>query len=272
MIYAIGDIHGRDDYLEELLTKVPYTDDDVLIFLGDYIDRGKDSYAVIEGLIQLKNKHENTIFLKGNHELFLERCLTKPEFGDCRLWFINGGIETVESYQHNGYGLQSWLNMPNSHAKFFMELLPYYETDDYLFVHGGVDPKVFPETPIDECDEEDMLWIRFEFLFSEKNFEKIIVVGHTPYNNVIIEPNKIIVDTGSGKTGFLSCLSLPEKKVYCVGTGATDEIITMEEHLKRIDFEKRIAPYTQKTDWEDYIGGAKKKLSKADIERSQDIK
>ena len=81
--------------------------------------------------------------------------------------------------------------MPQSHALFYMELEPYYDTENYLFVHGGVDPDKYPETPIEECDKEDMLWIRSQFLYSEKDFGKIIVVGHTPYDKVVIDINKI---------------------------------------------------------------------------------
>lgn len=212
-IYAIGDIHGCFDHLKELLTNLQYTPEDQLIFLGDYIDRGPNSYEVVEYLIQFQITHQNVVFLKGNHEDMMGLSLRPQSFSnDTKTWFENGGKQTRESYQKNGFTLNSWDTMPKSHAHFFQNLRMYYENNDCVFVHAGVPPWKYPESPLSSCSLDELLWIRWEFMESEKDFGKIIIFGHTPDFKVLYEKNKICIDTCCGKVpqGFLTALRLPD--------------------------------------------------------------
>ncbi len=205
-IFAVGDIHGLYDRLVALIDKLPLKDTDLLVFLGDYIDRGEDSKKVIDFLIRLKkNRNEDlTVFLKGNHEaLFLDFLSGKNQ----DIFFLNGGRKTVESYTVNGS-----FYLPDDHLNFFKSLLLYYETDDYIFVHAGLKPAV----ALEYQNEEDLLWIRGDFIFSDYNFGKKVIFGHTPMKSLMpyFDRNKIGIDTGAVYGGFLSAIMLPEETIF----------------------------------------------------------
>jgi serine/threonine protein phosphatase 1 len=215
MYYLIGDIHGCMDNLEILFGKIVHeiTDDDTIIFMGDYIDRGPSSYEVVEFLMGLLKKF-NVIFLKGNHEDMLLK-LKKGE-NDSRNYFENGGIPTLRSYRkHTGRS-----GIPRKHQSFFSKLLPYYETIDFIAVHAGLNPKI---NTIDEQEEYDMLWIRENFFRSERRWEKTVIFGHTPCssingssNDIYIndETNIIGIDTGACYGGILTCFRWPDRAIF----------------------------------------------------------
>lgn len=205
-IFAIGDIHGCLAKLEEMISLIKVDPvNDTLVFLGDYIDRGPDARGVVELILHLKRNIVNVICLMGNHEqLFLNYL----ENRDKELFLINGGMSTLLSYGLTGRDM----DIPEIHMQFFTTLYPYYETDDYIFVHAGLKPGI----PLEQQDRNDILWIRNEFITSPYDFGKIVVFGHTPLSLPLIDTNKIGIDTGAVYGGKLTCVELPEIKIYQV--------------------------------------------------------
>ena len=227
-IYAIGDIHGRLDLLNELLARI--TSDIALrptarplyVFLGDYIDRGPSSRETIDRLIEHGKAHES-VFLKGNHELIAIKCLSDRGLFD--QWLRLGGLETLVSYGvpaetlANGKQiaeLQSAFHsaLPQAHFRFFRDLKNSFECGDFFFAHAGVKPNV----ELSRQKENDLLWIRGEFLSSKDDFGKIIVHGHTPTREIEVRPNRINIDTGAFATGRLSCLVLEGEDLSVIDT------------------------------------------------------
>ena len=228
--YAIGDIHGRADLLEKLLVKIradarknsqaePH-----IIFLGDYIDRGMESKKVVDLLLDFELKDGTEVYLKGNHEAMMLDFLADPSTGP--LWFENGGLATLLSYgvQHQvnfssknnlkNIRDQFLTNIPKAHKDFYGNLVLNYELGNYFFVHAGVNP----DRPLDQQTWEDMLWIRDEFLESEKPLEKIVVHGHSVVLDPVVSENHISVDTGAFFTGKLTCVVLEGEDVRFIST------------------------------------------------------
>lgn len=208
--YAIGDIHGRLDKLTELLDIIKPESDDLLIFLGDYIDRGKDSKKVVDRLIKLSSE-TNCIFLKGNHEdmllyYYLER-------HDPYLFLSNGGNLTLESYGITPFDKNEKELISEEHMKFFNNLKLIDEDDDYIFVHAGLNP--FNKSK--EQSEFDLLWIRSIFINNSCEFitKKKVIFGHTPKEDYTpwIMKDKIGIDTGCVFGGPLTAIKLPEEKI-----------------------------------------------------------
>ena len=200
--YVIGDIHGEIDELEQIIEKINYdSSQDKLIFLGDYIDRGAESYQVYKYIRELDNG--KNIFLRGNHEeMMIDAVLNENQIN---LWYQNGGQKTEASFPNNSE-LKKAAN--------FFDSLPYYHSDqDYIFVHAGLNPA----KTLEEQTKHDLVWIRYQFLeaksedFKEK---RTIVAGHTPVAEVKFDDNKILLDTGAGKGGILSAINLETKEVY----------------------------------------------------------
>ena len=206
MIYAIGDIHGCKDSLVELVNKIPLKQEDTLVFLGDYIDRGPDSKGVIDFLLNLSKEHEKTVFIKGNHEWMFKEFYIKRDPDSWELWEYNGARKTLESYGDID-------NIPPEHLKFIETTKIYHIEGKYFFVHGGVKPNV----KIEDQREKDMLWIRDEFIYSKAPLKGYVVVfGHTPMEEPLIQSDKIGVDTGCVYGGKLSCVRLEDKKIFQV--------------------------------------------------------
>ena len=227
-IYAIGDIHGRLDLLNELLARISSdialrpTVRPLYVFLGDYIDRGSASRETIDRLIEHGKTHES-VFLKGNHELIAIKCLSDRGLFD--QWLRLGGLETLVSYGvpaetlANGKQiaeLQSAFHgaLPQAHFRFFRDLKNSFECGDFFFAHAGVKPNV----ELSRQKENDLLWIRGEFLTSKDDFGKIVVHGHTPTREIEVGPNRINIDTGAFATGRLSCLVLEGEELSVIDT------------------------------------------------------
>ncbi|MBW2259977.1 MAG: serine/threonine protein phosphatase [Deltaproteobacteria bacterium] len=208
-LFAIGDIHGCFDKLIALMDIIDVDPErDTLVFIGDYIDRGTQSKEVVDYLIDLSRQSGNVVFLKGNHELMLEQYLT----GTNKLGFLaNGGLETLDSYL-KGSSPDATNPIPTTHLDFFSDLSMYYETDQYIFVHAGLKANV----PLEEQNEGDMLWIRGEFIYSDFDFGKRVIFGHTPFQEPIIFDNKIGIDTGAVYGNKLTCIELPAARFYNV--------------------------------------------------------
>lgn len=204
-IFAIGDIHGCANKLIALTDQIDIDfEQDTLVFVGDYIDRGPDSFEVVEYLLDLKKRSSNIIFLKGNHENMFEKYLSGP---DKQTYLMNGGQKTLESYigQH-----PTGPPIPAAHLGFFKSLVLFYETEDYIFVHAGLRENI----PLEMQDPDDLLWIRNEFIQSDHDFGKMVVFGHTPFLEPLVMSNKIGIDTGAVYGHKLTCVRLPDMEFY----------------------------------------------------------
>lgn len=216
---AISDIHGELEMFEQLLQAAQYDPgNDQLILLGDYVDRGPDSKGVLERVIELKKL--GAIVLRGNHDEMM-LAAAADESGARERWARNGAIPTLQSYDSAIQGME----LPSGadfweHIDFIGQLGYYHETEEYIFVHAGVQPG----QPVQETDPFTLMWIREEF-YEAYTGDKTVVFGHTPAfvlrgtenHNVFFGGNRIIgIDGGAVFGGQLNCLELPSKKVYCV--------------------------------------------------------
>lgn len=209
-IFAIGDVHGCADELEQLLTKLPLKDGAVLIFLGDYVDRGPDSRGVIDLLLDLEKRHP-IITLKGNHESMFLDFLETPHSKRGGMFIFNGGSSTLASYADASGKYQ----VLDTHVEFLRRLKIFYESDEHFFVHAGV-----PEIPLHQIDpirqESILLWTRKRFLESNYRWSKIIVHGHTRVKEVDVRDNRINLDTACAYGGKLSALRVGTGQVYSI--------------------------------------------------------
>jgi serine/threonine protein phosphatase 1 len=199
LVYAVGDIHGRADLLVLLLDQIKAdaaasvgAKKKTIVFVGDYIDRGPGSRRVVDLLRGALPTGFDARFLKGNHEEMMLKFLEDPSF--LEHWRINGGAATMESYGVDVTGLRRDAAKPEAWQ------------GDYLFVHAGVRPGV----PIEKQDPQDLLWIRGEFLRSEKDFGKVVVHGHTPKDAPEMRANRIGIDTGAFLNNRLTALRLQD--------------------------------------------------------------
>ena len=225
-IFVFGDIHGSIGefrtlflYLEENKIISPA---DILVFIGDYIDRGNYSNEVVEYLIDIKYNYPDSYFIKGNHEdMFLGYFGIYPE--NAEAFLRNGGRETLVSYDVN-YKVapeRAVHQISPLHFKFYSELLGVLITEDFIFVHAGLNL----DYKLDEQIEIDTLWIRDEFIAREHDFGKIVVFGHTPFKDVFVDlPYKIGIDTGICYGNKLSCVNLTDWKCYQIGA-AQEEVV-----------------------------------------------
>jgi serine/threonine protein phosphatase 1 len=205
-IFAVGDIHGCRDKLERLLDKIDWRPEnrEELVFLGDYIDRGPDSFEVVDIVRSLKEERpREVVALKGNHEQMFVNFITGEEPISLS---HNGTKHTIVSYdQHRPF--------PVSHFMFFLKLDLFYETETHIFVHAGLRPGV----PLDRQTETDCLWIREEFLESEYDFGKTVVFGHTPFRVPYIRPGRAGLDTGAVfNEGRLTCMEILSGRLITV--------------------------------------------------------
>jgi serine/threonine protein phosphatase 1 len=218
IVYAVGDIHGRVDLLLGICERI---DSDIAkeprhrsiqVFLGDYIDRGPDSSGVIERLAA-RRETADVVCLRGNHETCLLDFLADPE--TLELWRQFGGLQTLISYglspsarpdaaERRQLADQLRHAMPAAHLGFLRSLPSCFGHGRYFFAHAGIRPGV----ALDLQRDEDLLWIRDDFLLSEDDFGKVIVHGHTPVREPELRANRINIDTGAYATGRLTCIKL----------------------------------------------------------------
>lgn len=220
-VYCIGDIHGRNDLLAELIHKIQQDAEDftgqmVVVYLGDYIDRGLGSKEVLDLIISSEQQGIEYIYLRGNHEQTLLDFIQEDSVG--RSWLSYGGQATLVSYgvqvtkiptkREDYLDIQQRLrrNLPENHYRFFMATRASYTLGSYFFVHAGINPRY----PLAKQAPEDLLWIRDDFTHSRKPFEKIVVHGHTVVESAEILNNRIGIDTGAYATGVLTCLVLQD--------------------------------------------------------------
>jgi serine/threonine protein phosphatase 1 len=227
--YAVGDIHGRLDLLDELLDKIH---DDIarraarkvlLVFVGDLIDRGPNSAQVVERLRTYRHAGVRPMFLLGNHEEVLLRILG----GEAQLitkWRWFGGTECLASYgvdraKLTGLSDEEALPLvraaiPKEHVEFLEGFDDSCRFGDYLFVHAGIRPGV----EMDQQVQSDLRWIREPFLFDETDHGFVVVHGHTIRSEVEVRPNRIGIDTGAYRSGVLSALAIEGCETWLLDT------------------------------------------------------
>lgn len=233
LVYAVGDIHGRYDLLQRILRRIVADAAiqangrrPVLVFCGDYIDRGPASAEVLAALAWLRRRPDyETHLLIGNHEQAMLRYLADPESG--RPWVGFGGAETLAAYgvaapdvvddtEAHVEARDRLLDaMPASHLDLLQSLETLVTIGDYAFCHAGARPG----RPLAEQTVQDLLWIRGPFLDSTKPFEKMIVHGHSwDGPEPVVRSNRIGIDTGAYETGVLTCIRIEDGRVFVTAT------------------------------------------------------
>ncbi len=229
-VYAVGDIHGRLDLLDDLLARI---EDDIvarpiktigIVFLGDLIDRGPDSAGVIERLSTLRHFPAKPLFLLGNHEEVLLRVLA-GEAGLAYDWLGFGGDACAESYGVSASLLQAMsedriaevLNaaIPAAHIAFLKSFGDTFRFGDYLFVHAGIRPGV----PIEQQQPQDLRWIRAPFLSDANDHGCMVVHGHTISDGIDRRVNRLGIDTGAYRTGVLTAAAFEGTDIRFLATG-----------------------------------------------------
>jgi serine/threonine protein phosphatase 1 len=247
-LYAVGDIHGRLDLLDNLMGLIERDNSNrhpartLLIFLGDYVDRGPDSKGVVDWLISARRLRNlslrdrlsaspslfDFLFLKGNHEHFLLSFLQSP--ASAGHWLRHGGDATLLSYGLEKEVVQEALLrgepglieasakfrelLPDDHLQFYQALELSYRAGDYFFVHAGISPHL----PLESQSEEDLLWIRDAFLNWPHDFDAVIVHGHSPARTPRDLPTRIGIDTYAVKTGRLTAVGLEGMQRWFLST------------------------------------------------------
>lgn len=226
-IYAVGDVHGRADCLARVFAEIDAesrrrpVDEAVEIYLGDYVDRGPDSRAVIDLLIG-RAARRHVVPLLGNHEAMLLAALATDRGADAstealsQTWRRSGALDTLTSYNVTCGGQaareEDWpaivaafrQNFPATHHAFLAGSSLSVSCGSYFFAHAGIRPGI----PLDDQQTADLCWIREPFLTSRADHGAIIVHGHTPTHGPELHTNRINVDTGAYLTGHLGCVAL----------------------------------------------------------------
>lgn len=215
--YAIGDVHGRDDLLETMLEHIAsdrerrHPDSEAtMVFVGDYVDRGPDSAAVIDRLMGGVDGFD-LVCLKGNHEAMMLACTETDDRQAWAGWIHNGGDATIRSFgldvRFGYFSADHLVDAIGPERLAWLRDLPlYHRTPDTLFVHAGI----LPGLPLAQQSERDLLWIRDRFLDSDHDHGLLVVHGHTPMNVPDVQANRIGIDTGAFSTGRLSAVVLGE--------------------------------------------------------------
>jgi serine/threonine protein phosphatase 1 len=212
-VYAIGDVHGCLDRLVALHEAIAEdiaarpAENTTLVHLGDYVDRGSDSAQVIDWLINRPPvPADNIVNLMGNHELMMLSAVAGLDPEAAGLWMVNGGADSLLSWGIScSVAPAEWARrIPRQHLIFIRDLAPSHRIGPYLFVHAGIRPGV----PLDQQSRQDLLWIREPFLSSQDDHGAVIVHGHTPKREPVVQANRIAIDTGAVLGGDLTCVVL----------------------------------------------------------------
>ena len=224
-IYAIGDVHGRADLLEQVRDKVAIDlmtrpiAHATIVTLGDYVDRGPATKTVLDHLTSQTFFPARLVALGGNHDLLFRDFLLNPELGEH--WRSMGGVETLKSYGAPTKDFQLGKNLggvaatfgdvlPDAHRRLMFDLPLHFEMGDYFFCHAGVRPG----RPLDRQAEQDLIWIRDEFLNSDQDFGKVVVHGHTPMDRPQVRHNRVSIDTAAYATGRLTCVVIEGDRLH----------------------------------------------------------
>ena len=213
-VYAIGDVHGRLDLLDQLLAHIQkdaqkFTGEKVLVMLGDLVDRGPNSKGVLERFAKPASNGFKTVLIKGNHEAMMLDFIDGLD--DSYDWLSNGGMETLSSF-----GIDPWhrdidelriefkSKLKPAHLEVLKSMRQKHRIGDYLFVHAGIRPDV----ALKDQDPDDLMWIRRTFLDHKGDFGFTVVHGHSVREKPEIRTNRIGIDTGAWMSERLSALVL----------------------------------------------------------------
>ena len=232
-LYAVGDVHGRDDLLGDLMAQIEADSDErgrarlILVFLGDLIDRGPSSRQVVERLRTYRPAGVRPVFLAGNHEEVLLRILD----GEARLipdWLRFGGAECLASYGVDAARLRRLppaeaietvrSAIPGPHGEFLRGFDDTFRAGGYLFVHAGIRPGI----PLEQQSRTDLRWIREPFLKDGSEHGFTVIHGHTISEQVEERANRIGIDTGAYRTGVLTALGLEGSDRWYLQARASD--------------------------------------------------
>ncbi|MGF1639320.1 MAG: metallophosphoesterase [Rhodospirillales bacterium] len=244
-VYAVGDLHGRVDLLERLHGLIREDAagaapgiDKIIVYLGDYVDRGLHSRELLDLLIDRPLAGFEAVHLRGNHDQCFLDFLVNPESGAA--WLSFGGDATVYSY---GVSIPDRVppdrrllllrdrlleSVPERHLAFLGRLEPARIIGDFLFVHAGVNP----DRPLHRQTSHDLMWIREAFLESERDFGKIVVHGHSVSERPDVRDNRIGIDTGACYGNSLTCLVLEgtDKRFLFIAEAAVSDTPRMVRH------------------------------------------
>ncbi|WP_164854875.1 metallophosphoesterase family protein [Devosia sp. 1566] len=217
VVYAVGDVHGCLDLLEQLEGMIladaaSYAGEKWLVMLGDYVDRGPRSAGVIEHLLAPPPDGFTRLALAGNHEAMMLDFLAAPS--ERHHWLGLGGTQTLQSYGLtagalrglSGKGARAILesSIPSAHRRFIEAAPSVIETPTTIFVHAGLRPGL----PLEQQSEDDLLWYRPDAATDYTAFGKVVVHGHTPLPTPLLLPSHINIDTGAFATARLTAVRL----------------------------------------------------------------
>lgn len=201
-LLAIGDIHGHLAALDTLLEVVRPKDDDQIVFLGDYVDKGPNVKGVIDRLLEIAATL-NVVFLRGNHDQMMSDALRNVS--NIPMWEDLGGKMPLASYGE-GSLTDVIRKVPAEHLRFLDEICTdYFETPDYIFVHGGIRSYLEPS----QEDRERLLWTTLSTA-TEHASGRTVICGHSsqPSGKIVDLGHTICIDTAIAQTGWLTCLAL----------------------------------------------------------------
>lgn len=240
--YAIGDIHGHLDKLEAAHRSIDADRARVgdetapVVHIGDLVDRGPDSRGVIEFLIRGQAAGAPWVTLKGNHDRMFAEFLEDPDSHDPGLrvslhWVSRNlggaatlasyGIENIEERLLFDLHQEASARVPGSHAAFLRALPSYFRHGGTVFVHAGIRPGV----PLEQQSEDDLLWIRGEFLDDPRDHGALVVHGHTPVDIATHYGNRVNIDTGAGYGRALTAVVIEQGRVWRLGPEGRTEIV-----------------------------------------------
>ncbi|HVF11242.1 MAG TPA: metallophosphoesterase family protein [Abditibacteriaceae bacterium] len=223
---AIGDIHGCSHALDLLLAAIELQPDDLLITLGDYVDRGPDSKGVLERIIALQSTHR-VVPLRGNHEIMM--LAARANFVHALQWMQVGGLEALNSYASPGTDA-TLEDVPAEHWKFIAEIcVPYYETETHFFVHANA----YADIDLAEQPEYMLYWQRFDRP-SPHISGKIMICGHTSQKKGVPlnYGHAICIDTWAYGRGWLTCLDVTSGQVWQTNQAGKQRQAHIDDFLK----------------------------------------
>ncbi len=224
-IFVVGDIHGCAAELSVLLDYLRgeqgVEKEDAVVFVGDYIDRGPDSKGVVDLLLNFEEEcFAHSVFLEGNHEDMLLGFLglggTSGE-----VYLANGGVSFFKSYDlsHKDSPDELQEGIPKEHLEFFQELDRYVIHEKYVVAHAGLNPL----RDLKHQLNDDLFWIRDEFINNMHYFKRTVVFGHTPFEDIFFHlPYKIGIDTGLVYGNAITCVELLGEEVFQIESGSEE--------------------------------------------------
>ena len=221
---AIGDIHGCYNALQSLLASVDLRDDDVLITLGDYCNRGANTCAVLDHLVHASS-HSDLKAIRGNHDIMMLNA--RENDSEFRKWIGVGGTATLLSYAPFDGDSGKLTDVPDSHWQFLeSSLLPYYETDSHFFVHANA----YPDIALADQPDFMLYWEQFNDPPRHES-GKTMVCGHTSQKSGLptTNGNAICIDTWACGSGWLTCLDVDSGKLWQSNEGGESRTMWLDE-------------------------------------------